>query len=279
VSPVDKDNSSFGTGALIDGRRRLVVTNYHVVEKRPEVIVFFPSFDNGQVVTDPKHYITNRLGIRGKVIHFDIEHDLAIIELETLPAGVKPLPLARQSVRPGQVIHAIGNSGLNDGTLWRYSKGEVRSVYHRKAKTAFGNGSVMEIDTRVVESQIPSNKGDSGGPLVNDRGELVAVTQGNKPQEQLISFGIELTEVQKVLETVGSDAARPAQRDEPIVKETSSDPDDLPVDDAPPAPPASPAKKRTPAVKPTTKTVVVYQKPTYQQRSACHQKSSSCGRR
>ncbi len=270
ISPIGKDNSSFGTGALVDLERRLVVTNFHVVDKRPNVVVFFPAFENGQVITEPKYYIENgnKLGIRGKVIHSDTAHDLAVIELESVPSGVRPISIARQGVRPGQVVHAIGNSGVNDGTLWRYSKGEVRSVYQRKAKTLYGKGQEIDLDSKVVESQIPSNQGDSGGPLVNDRGELVAVTQGNKPQEQLISFGIELSEIVKVLTSLGSVAATQPAREEQVVKQTPAiEPEDLPVDEAPvqkPARPVAPAKK--PAAK---QTVVVQRAPKCYSGSSC----------
>src|SRR6516225_8693690 len=35
---------STGAGALIDARHGLVITNYHVVADRDEVVVFFPMF-------------------------------------------------------------------------------------------------------------------------------------------------------------------------------------------------------------------------------------------
>src|SRR5262245_11854173 len=74
---------SFGTGVLVDARRRLLVTNFHVVEKRPDVIVFFPSFQGGDVVTDPEHYKQNleRLAVRGKVLYAEARHDLAVVQL------------------------------------------------------------------------------------------------------------------------------------------------------------------------------------------------------
>jgi S1-C subfamily serine protease len=201
VSPIGKDKVSFGSGALVDVKRRLVVTNFHVVEKREQAVVFFPRFQAGQLVSDPGAYIKNsdKLAVAGKVLKTDPTRDLAVIELRSLPAGVRALPLARQAPRPGQAVHAIGNSGISDGALWRYSKGEVRQVYQKKGKTKNDTGLEFEINARVLESQIPSNKGDSGGPIVNERGELVAITQGANEKEQLIAFGIEVSEVRAVL--------------------------------------------------------------------------------
>src|SRR5581483_10453949 len=102
LSPIDKDKMSFGTGALVSVDKRLLVTNFHVVEKRSQVLVFFPVFRNGEAINDPLHYRRNadRLGIPGKVIHTDARQDLAVIQLEKLPEGVRALPLARQAPRP-----------------------------------------------------------------------------------------------------------------------------------------------------------------------------------
>jgi hypothetical protein len=201
VSPIDKDKFSFGSGVLVDVKRRLVVTNFHVVEKRGQALIFFPNFQGGQLVSEPGVYIKNRdkLAVAGKVLKTDRSRDLAVIQLQSLPAGVRPLPLARRAPRPGETVHAIGNSGFADGTLWRYSKGEVRQVYQKKGKTKNDTGLEFEINARVLESQIPSNKGDSGGPIVNERGELVAIIQGANEKEQLIAFGIDVSEVRAVL--------------------------------------------------------------------------------
>ena len=48
----------------------------------------------------------------------------------------------------------------------------------------------------MVETDSPTNPGDSGGPLVNDKGELVAVTEGGAVNAQLLSTFIDVSEVQ-----------------------------------------------------------------------------------
>jgi S1-C subfamily serine protease len=248
LSPIDKDKMSFGTGALVSVDKRLLVTNFHVVEKRSQVLVFFPVFRNGEAINDPLHYRRNadRLGIPGKVIHTDARQDLAVIQLEKLPEGVRALPLARQAPRPGETIHAVGNSGLKDGTLWRYSKGEVRQVYRHKGKTVNEAGLELEIDVRVVESQIPTNKGDSGGPVVNDRAELVAITQSIAANEQLITLGIEVGVVRQMLTSVAGPDITPAPRGERIAQTTRQQ-DDLPTDEPPVRrPPTSTVKQPAP---------------------------------
>jgi len=179
ISAIDKDKTSSGTGTLVDARRKWVLTNYHVVEDRTTAVVFFPDYRGDRAIADPKHYSTSfeKLGLPGEVIATDKGRDLAIIELKTLPPGVPELPLAIRSARPGESVHAIGSSGANDGTLWRYSKGEVRQVYEAKFKAKGSDGAVIELDAVVVETQAPTNQGDSGGPVVNERSELIGVTQ------------------------------------------------------------------------------------------------------
>jgi hypothetical protein len=57
VSPM-KDGTASGSGALIDERRGLVLTAYHVVEDRPEIVAFFPARDaTGKLVTNSAWFI------------------------------------------------------------------------------------------------------------------------------------------------------------------------------------------------------------------------------
>src|SRR5262249_30258994 len=44
--------TSWGTGVLIDGERRLLVTNYHVVPKAEKASVIFPVLEDGRPTGD-----------------------------------------------------------------------------------------------------------------------------------------------------------------------------------------------------------------------------------
>jgi S1-C subfamily serine protease len=206
VSPLAKENISFGTGFIADVKRKWIVTNYHVVEDRKKTVVFFPVYRSDRVVSEPKHYMDNidKLGIAGTVIAVDKKRDLALIEVKSLPSGVFDVSLAARSPKPGETVHTIGSSGLKDGALWRYSKGEVRQVYATHFKARASEGTSLEIDARVVETQVPTNSGDSGGPVVNDKGELVAVTQSNDVKQRLVSYSIDVGELRSFLRTSAS---------------------------------------------------------------------------
>jgi hypothetical protein len=96
------------------------------------------------------------------VIYDSVRRDLAILQVEKLPAGIKALELATRPARPGQTVHLVGNSSEGLGALFSYCQGYVRNVYYWQQRGA-----------NIVTTQMPVNKGDSGGPMVNALGEVV----------------------------------------------------------------------------------------------------------
>jgi S1-C subfamily serine protease len=238
LSPVDANSNSTGTGVLVDAQRRLLVTNFHVVEQRKDVVVFFPSYEDGEPVALSRHYTGNfaRLGIKGKVLVAEPKRDLAVIQLDRLPAGVQAIPLARRSIGPGALIHGIGNSDSNNGTLWRYNSGPVRGVFPKRITSGNKNVKQFTIEAKVIESQMATNPGDSGGPIVNDSAELVGIHHGNANGQLLVSFAIDITEVKSILSSVTS-SSKAASSDEEEVAARPADEQELPpakpVDEAP----------------------------------------------
>lgn len=201
VSPMEGSRASMGTGVLVDRERRLLLTNYHVVGDRDEVVVFFPAHEAGEVIADPAHYVKNRnrLGIAGRVLATQPRSDLAVVELKAVPEGAQALSLAAKKPRPGETVHAIGNSGVSDGVLWRYRRGEVRQVARKTFKCGNDQGLTLEVSALVVEVQSPTSCGDSGGPVVNGKGELVAITQSADREQQALDHSIHVSEVQALL--------------------------------------------------------------------------------
>lgn len=165
---------SIGTGWIVDAKRRLVVTNHHVVDGNgpPEALLcYFPVKDGeGEWITDVNHYRRYVKPCKGTIITSTIQHDLALVQLDTLPAGTQALTLARRSARPGSQLHSLGGLPYGSETMWIYTFGRVRQVGNRR--NALGRRS------RMVECQLAINKGNSGGPIVNEFGEVVAVVEG-----------------------------------------------------------------------------------------------------
>jgi hypothetical protein len=182
-----------GTGFLIDARERLLVTARHVVEKTGgggahAVIVIFAETRDGQVITDVSHYRRHwaTLALRGKVVYESVRRDMAVIQVEKLPAGIKALELAAHAARPGQMVHLVGNSSERFGGVFSYCRGYVRNVFRWE-----------DLGARVVATQAPTNRGDSGGPTVNNLGEVVGFacmsTTGASPPKESIFHELQVT--------------------------------------------------------------------------------------
>lgn len=191
------NNQIQGSGVLVDTRHKQVVTNFHVVGTADKVLVCFPVRQDGRLIAERKHYQRDlkALGIPARVTTRDPRRDLAVLELESLPPGVAPLPLAGQPPTPGQRIHSVGNPGASQA-LWVYTLGAVRQVYRAKQPSSAG----YLVDAVMIETQSPINPGDSGGPVLNDEGELLGLVRASDREARLFSYCIEVSEVKSLLQ-------------------------------------------------------------------------------
>jgi len=167
---------SSGTGWVFDAEKRLVVTNHHVIAGAKEIHVYFPQKRNGQWVNEESYYRKSVKPAKGMIVASSKVHDLAVIQLDSLPNGVRALTLAQASPPQGARLHSLGGRSLGSMSMWIYTYGHVRQV--SRGMTAMGHV------TRIVEAQMETNKGNSGGPIVNDSGELVAVVEGHRSTQR-----------------------------------------------------------------------------------------------
>jgi len=145
------DFNSWGTGWVVDKDRRLLVTNHHVVHANDDMMVLFPQFNkNGKVIAEKKRYM-KEAAIRGVVLDSDPLHDLALIQVDSLPDGVTELELAGDDADPGDRLHSVGNPAASDA-LWVYSTGKVRAVYRRSWSTRTASGSIRRWSSRTRRS-------------------------------------------------------------------------------------------------------------------------------
>src|SRR5947199_4293865 len=87
-----------GTGFLIDEKERLLLTARHVLEKPggglvDSASVIFAQTKDGEIITDVAHYRKNwqALALSGKVVYENVRRDMAIVQLDKLPSGVRAL--------------------------------------------------------------------------------------------------------------------------------------------------------------------------------------------
>lgn len=203
----NSDGTSSGTGVLIDADRKLVITNAHVVGDSRNAVIFFPEIENERPKVDRQHYLDNvkKLGVRGRIVAVDRKRDLALIEIDRIPEGAKPVLLAANSALPGDAVNSVGNPGSTEA-LWVFTSGTVRSVYKKQFRTGVG-----EHEFTVVETQAPINSGDSGGPVVNAKGELVAVAQAIAPKARLVTYCVDVNEVRDFIDSPWKPAPLPVE--------------------------------------------------------------------
>ena len=131
---------------------------------------------NNHVVTDGRSYevvFSNGERRSAELVGQDVDSDLAVLQVEQLPAGVSPLlPASLTELSVGQFVAAIGNPFGRQGSM---SVGIVsgldRSLSSQRETTT---GSSYSLPA-VIQTDAPINPGNSGGPLLNLNGEVVGV--------------------------------------------------------------------------------------------------------
>src|SRR5262249_23682794 len=191
----------WGSGSLVHRGQKLILTNFHVIKDQRRIVACFPRYkkttDGNELITAPQKYLDDfkKTGIKCEIVAKDSGHDLALVQLDSLPPYSPVVPLARKSPNIGANIYSVGASGVTpnrktgvlEGTLWRLTTGQVRQVYERDDD--FGS---FRVTSYVVETNAAVNRGDSGGPVVNDRGQMVAVVSSGRIHDRLVSHNIDV---------------------------------------------------------------------------------------
>lgn len=171
-----KAGGGVGTGVCI-GKAGLILTNHHVVRIGGIEVWAYESRD-GKVVRREK--------TGAKVIFRSDRHDLAVLELRTVPAAMKPLPVSARNPIAGQKVYAIGNPGLGEKILAQtISEGIISS-----------NSRTIEGNT-YLQHTAAINPGNSGGPLLNEMCQVVGINTLKVSLEN-VSFAIPAEVIRKI---------------------------------------------------------------------------------
>jgi 2-alkenal reductase len=140
-----------GSGFVWDNQGH-IVTNFHVVQNTSRVLV---QLEAGK---DP---------VPATYVGGTPDYDLAVVKLEKIPAGIRPIPLGTsRDLKIGQQAIAIGNPFGLDRTM---TTGIVSALDRNLPTQNFAEiGGVIQTDAAV-------NPGNSGGPLLDSAGRLIGV--------------------------------------------------------------------------------------------------------
>jgi len=162
-----------GSGVIFDGKRGLIVTNYHVTEGARNLIV---------TLKDGRRF-------RGKVLGAEPHVDIAVLQI---PAT--NLPEAKfgssEELKEGAWVIAIGNP-------FGFSNTVTVGVVSAKGRSLQDEGVLLDD---LIQTDAAINPGNSGGALVNSRGEVVGINVAMRPGAQGIAFAIPIETVRDVVE-------------------------------------------------------------------------------
>jgi 2-alkenal reductase len=201
-------------GALIELYKRVnpAVVHIFVLDEQSFVVGTGSGFvyDNlGHIVTN-NHVVTGASGLEvvfqdgvrmtAEVVGTDVDSDLAVIKIESLPQSVQPIPMGdSNNVEVGQFVVAIGNPFGEAGSL---SLGIVSGLGRSLASDRIAEGGGRYSLPQVIQTDAAINPGNSGGPLLNLAGEVVGVNSAIRTATGTnsgVGFSIPVNAVRRVI--------------------------------------------------------------------------------
>jgi S1-C subfamily serine protease len=139
-----------GSGVLID-KNGHIATAAHVVQTADLVEVEF--LDGSKV--------------SAAVVSSDPSADLALLKIDAVPRGIKPVPLANSAkVAVGTEVFVVGAP---------YGLGHSLTVGHISGRIQNDGTGLAAPEAELFQSDTAINQGNSGGPMFNMDGEVVGI--------------------------------------------------------------------------------------------------------
>jgi S1-C subfamily serine protease len=169
-----------GSGFVLDDQGHIVTNNHVVGDAANVVVVFYNGFEE-----------------RADIVGTDPDSDLAVIQVDQLPEGVKPLPVGdSDAMQTGDMVIAIGNPFSQASSM---SMGIVSATGR-----AIPSGATPFNIPQAIQTDAAINPGNSGGPLINMQGEVIGVnaqiaTGGGVSANAGVGFAIPSNVVRRVI--------------------------------------------------------------------------------
>ncbi len=140
----------FGSGVLIS-ETGLILTAAHVVHIEDKIMVEFLSGEK----------------IPARVVISTPWADISLLQLERLPASIKPVNLGdSDKVKVGEQIFVIGTPY---GLEHTFTSGYISGRHSKKTNKK------LQFDGEFFQTDAAINQGNSGGPMFNLQGEVVGI--------------------------------------------------------------------------------------------------------
>ncbi len=171
--PRARQNTSLGSGVIIDGKQGLVVTNEHVVRGANEILI---TLNDGRELP-------------AEVLGADPRYDLALLKL----ASTKDLPELSlgdsEQLMIGETVIAIGNP-------FGFSHTATTGVVSATGRSLSSDQGPSYHD--LIQTDASINPGNSGGPLLNVNGEVIGINTAILAQGEGLGFAIPSGQVKRI---------------------------------------------------------------------------------
>ncbi len=168
-----------GSGFVINGKDRLVVTNNHVVENARQIRVTMP----------------DKRIFRGTVIGADPIGDIALLRLD----GGGSLPEVEfadsDRLEIGQLVLAIGSPLGFQSTVTQ----GVLSAVGRQLPDGHMQGIPLDD---LIQTDAAINPGNSGGPLLDAYGRVIGMNTAILPRAQGIGFSVAANSIKQAVRDI-----------------------------------------------------------------------------
>ncbi len=196
-----------GSGVLIDKDRKLVVTNQHVIDNAEWASVFFPYRDRNEIVRknlsfyqkNQEWLIRNNYATIGRIIAQNMQNDLAIVQLDSLPSTAREIQHdfsqnVEVSMKRGDKVHILGNPGsIPETRLWNWTQGTFLGPQNT---CPVEDGEL--VGCLVMEGD--THGGNSGGPVLNGQGVLIGIHSAG--DGETVSLAATTRNIKALLDTV-----------------------------------------------------------------------------
>ncbi|MGD9150560.1 MAG: Do family serine endopeptidase [Desulfobacterales bacterium] len=168
-----QESTSLGSGVIIDGKRGLILTNAHVIEKASKIKV---------VLEDEREF-------DAKIVGADPDSDLAVLQI-TSPKQLPAIEMgSSDDLMIGETVIAIGNPFGFSHTV---TTGVISAVNRSVRSEDMVFHDFIQIDASI-------NPGNSGGPLLNINGDLIGINTAIYAKAQGIGFAIPINKAKKII--------------------------------------------------------------------------------